>query len=116
MPLTLTKEVLAAAYDYLNVTPPFCHWNLPDSEDVMFRVGRAKNTRGWYRKVGDRHEITMSRSCIGQSDSLIRTMAHEMIHLHEEHAGACGAGMHSAAFNRWAEQVCKVHGFDVRLF
>jgi hypothetical protein len=116
MNLPLTRDTLAAAYDYLCTTLPYSKWNLPDSEDVIFRVARDRTNRGWYRRVGKQHSITISRGCVGWTDSLMRTMAHEMIHLHEQHAGACGAGEHSAAFNRWSSIVCKVHGWDPLLF
>ncbi len=116
MTLPLTPDVLRAAYDYLNGTSPFSRWNLPDGEDVKFLVVRAPMLRGWHQMQGAQHVIAISRRCIGRTDSLMATMAHEMIHLHEEHAGACGSGQHSAAFNRWAAQVCKVHGFDPLLF
>lgn len=114
--LPLTIDTLRAAYDYLATTPPFVRWNLPDGEDVTFRVVKSLDTRGWYRRVGQRHTIGISRNCIGRTDSLMEVMAHEMVHLHEEQAGACGSGEHSRAFNRWAAQVCKWHGWDPKLF
>jgi hypothetical protein len=44
-------------------------------------------------------------------------IGHEMIHVHEEHAKACREDVeHSAAFKKWAQQVCKVHGFDLKRF
>lgn len=116
--LTLTPATLAAAYDYLATTAPFNKWNLPDSEDVTFRVVRSRVHLGWYDrpKPKRRHTIFVSAGCIARTDSLLRLMAHEMIHLHEANAKACGRGEHSAAFHAWAAQVCKVHGFDLKLF
>jgi hypothetical protein len=114
--LSLTPDTLRLAYDYLNGTKPFSRWNLPDGEDVKFRVVGDHGRWGWYQRIGQHHVIGVSRKFIGSTDSLMRLMAHEMIHLHEEHAGACGSGQHSAAFNRWAAEVCKVHGFDPLLF
>jgi hypothetical protein len=114
--LPLTPETLEAAYEYLRTTRPLCTWNLPEGEDVVFRVGRSPDTRGWYKLEKGRHVITVSARCIGRTDSLMAVMAHEMVHLHEQYADACGSGMHSAAFNKWAAQVCAVHGFDPKLF
>lgn len=116
MTLPLTPDILRLAYDYLSETQPFCRWNLPPSEDVTFKVVRDPASRGWYRLDGDRHLIAISTRCIGRTESLMEAMAHEIVHLHERHVGACGSGQHSAAFNRWAAQVCKVHGFDDKLF
>jgi len=114
--LPLTPDTLRAAYDFLNSTPPFNRWNLPDGEDVIFKVVRDRTYQGWYRKIGKRHAIGISRHFIGQTDPLIRVMGHEMVHLHEEHARALGRGEHSAAFRKWADQVCRIHGFDPKLF
>lgn len=114
--LPLTPDALRAAYDYLCETPPFRRWNLPDSDDVRFLVVRDPTLRGWYRYQEARHVIAISRRCIGHTANLIATMAHEMIHLHEQNARACGRGEHSAAFKRWAAQVCRAHGFDPLLF
>lgn len=116
MAIFLDRSVLAAAYDYLNTTDPFRKWNLPPSEDVKFKVVRSPAVRGWYRLDKAGHVIAVSSRCIGHTLSLMAVMGHEMIHLHEAHAGACGRGEHSAAFNRWAEQVCRAHGFDHKLF
>ena len=116
MPLNLTPDVLRAAYDYLNATRPFVRWNLPDGDDVVFRVVRTPNLYAWYERKRGRHLIAVSRSSVGHTPTLIETMAHEMIHLHEEANGAKTRGEHSAAFKRWAVQVCAVHGFDPKRF
>src|SRR5262245_58229754 len=41
--LTLTPEMLEGAYEYLRVSPPFCSWDLPHADQVMFRVLGAKD-------------------------------------------------------------------------
>jgi hypothetical protein len=116
MTLPLTPEMLRAAYDYLNTTPPFSRWNLPDGEDVVFHVVRDRAVRGWYQWRDDKHHIAVSSRNIGYTSGLMDVMAHEMVHLHERHCGACGSAEHSAAFHRWAGQVCRIHGFDPKAF
>ena len=118
MTLPLNKETLAAAYDYLCTTPPFNKWNLPESDDVVFCVGSHPGLRGWY-KIDDkgRHVITISRRCIGNSTSLISTMAHEIVHLYQRDTRIETPGAeHNAAFKKLAKQVCCYHGFDPLLF
>jgi hypothetical protein len=110
MTLPLTPEMLRAAYDYLRVSAPYDAWNLPDGDEVVFRVGRSHDTRGWYKLEKGRHVITVSARCIGRTDSLMAVMAHEMVHL--ETPGA----QHNAAFNKLAAKVCRLHGFDPKLF
>jgi hypothetical protein len=116
MALALNTDTLRAAYAFLSETPPFNKWNLPDCDDVEFRVVRDRGRFGWYRFDGAKHVVAISTSCVGQTDTLIRTMAHEMIHVHEEHSGSCSRSEHGPAFKRWAAQVCQVHGFDQRAF
>lgn len=114
--LVLTPEMLAAAYDYLQTTPPFCNWNLPDSEDVTFKVFRSRTRCADWGKVNGRHVIRISAHHIKRTNSLMETMAHEMLHVHEDHNNCSGRGMHSAAFVEWAREVCEYHGWDPGLF
>lgn len=116
MTLPLTTETLAAAWDYLAVTPPFSKWNMPESEDVRFKPTRDKSRFGWHRYdyTARRHEIYISRSLVLRSSTLLMVMAHEMIHVHQFRAGLSRA--HNDTFHRWGREVCGVHGFDVGLF
>jgi hypothetical protein len=114
--LHLTPAMLQGAYDYLCATFPFSKWNLPDGDDVQFKVCRDPRIRGDYIWDGRKHTIRVSSGTVGHTLSLMMTMAHEMIHVHETHCKACGRGEHSAAFKKWAKVVCKEHGFDWKLF
>jgi hypothetical protein len=116
MTLPLNHYVLAAAYDYLAATEPFCRWNLPEGEDVAFKVIRDRQRCGSYQRVGDTHTISISAAAIGHTTSLMQIMAHEMIHLHEEAAGMVTPAEHSAAFRKLAAVVCRFHGFDPKMF
>lgn len=119
MSLPLTPEILAAVYDFLRTTPPFCKWNMHEGEDVKFRVGKQSNKFAQYRWDGKQHEVTMSAGCIGHTQTLIEAMAHEMIHMHLEETGIESRGSenaHNAAFRKFAASVCKHHGFDLKAF
>lgn len=118
MSLPLSSDVLAAAYEYLSTTQPFSEWNLPDSEDVKFRVIKAPDVRGWYLLGHDgSHTIAVSSRCIGRTQSLIETMAHEMVHLHQGDVKMDTPGaQHNRAFWKLADSVCGFHGFDPKLF
>lgn len=120
MTLPLTKETLAAVYDYLCSTPPFSRWNMPDSEDVKFSVGRALDCFAHYQWDGVRHTITVSAHAVAHTSTLVNAMAHECIHLHlwstKQESKRGGANHHNAAFRRYAAQVCAVHGFDPKAF
>ncbi len=77
---------------------------------------RTKNLQGHYFKEKGKHVICASSGKIGRSSSLIELMAHEMVHLHLQQAGMSTSSEHSAAFHKFAIQVCRVHGFDEKLF
>jgi hypothetical protein len=120
--MELTPDVLRAAYNYLSETEPFNKWNMPDAEDIVFKVVNkgARNNRmqGCVHTTihsGDRCEfvIDISERHHYHTVSLMLTMAHEMIHVHQRHN--CinrGKNSHDAAFKKYALEVCAAHGFD----
>jgi hypothetical protein len=111
----VTPDILRACYNFLNETLPFNRWNLPDGDDVEFRVVRDPGLFGWYLLESGKHIIAVSSATVGHTDTLIRTMAHEMVHAHEHSVGPCKKG-HSRAFWAYAKQVCNAHGFDPKAF
>jgi hypothetical protein len=118
MTLPLTPDILRTSYNYLSTTPPFDKWNLPDGDDIVFKVVTSIKLRGWYEidKDNKRHTIAISSRYIGRTDSLMEVMAHEMIHLHQEHSGCNDRGEHGRAFDKLAKKVCDTHGWDLKQF
>jgi hypothetical protein len=109
--------MLAAAYDYFAASVPFNSWNLPPSEEVKFIVIRDPHTAGYHKMVDGKHIIGISSGSIGRTYSLMEVMAHEMIHTHQRETSMETKGaVHNSAFQKLAERVCKVHGFDPLLF
>ena len=117
MTLRLTADTLRAAYEYLITTPPFDDWNLPEGDDVVFKVVRSPRYFGRYmRDHRSRHLIEVSSRLVGWTQTLLKTVAHEMIHLHQGHAGMESDAQHNAAFWALADEVCRIHGFDPKEF
>lgn len=120
MTLPLTREMVAAAYDYLCTTPPFCRWNLPDSEEVGFSVGRLRGRFALYQWDGERHTIKLASNGIGYASTLLEILGHEMIHMHLEECGWESAessiDFHNPAFRKFAAQACRLHGWDPKAF
>lgn len=119
MTLPLTKEMLAAAYDFLVTTPPFSRWKLPEAEDVKFSVTRDQRNFAQYKWDGKQHTIWISSRGVGHSETLLLYLAHEMVHMYLEEMGWESRGTedtHNAAFEKFAAQVCKHHGFDPKAF
>lgn len=114
--LHLTPEVLAAAYTFLRATPPFNRWKLPAAPTFRFRVTGKRDEEGLYDDKNGRAtpEIHISKHFVGKPFSLLETMAHEMIHVHLFAKGV--RKHHGPEFQRCAERVCGIHGFDPKRF
>jgi hypothetical protein len=116
MTLPLSPKMIAAAYDFLRATPPFVRWKLPHSSKITFRVTRNTDTYGTHETDGREHVISISSKANGFTLTLLQTLAHEMIHLHQTRRGLGKNAHHGAAFQRWARMVCRRHGFDPKQF
>jgi hypothetical protein len=118
MILAINKEMIAHAYDYLCCCEPFCRWNMPDSEDIAFGIYRRKDRYAHYEYKASgpnegRHHIKISSALVGSHASLLSTLAHEMLHLHLNNTGCMDMrALHGAGFNKLADRVCNIHGFD----
>lgn len=113
--LNITPETLQGAYDFLRSTEPFCRWNLPDGEDVKFKVVKTHKNHAWYRCVNYKHVMAVSSNTVGHTLTLLESMAHEMIHMYEVHA-LKRQPTHGKVFQKWKAEVCKFHGFDPKRF
>lgn len=117
MTLRLTPEIARAAYDLLALTLPFSRWKLPPSDAVKFRINKSADKRGEYQFGENGHTIIISEASNGHTASMIATMAHELIHLHQMHNRTPGhKSDHGEEFKRLSLLVCKHHGFDPKLF
>lgn len=120
MALRLTPEIIEGAYEFLRRTPPFKAWRLPHADDVEFVVSRHQAHLGYHRGIRRKlhsHEIGISEACVGHTATLLRTMAHEMIHQHQQRTRTETPNTeHNAEFKRLARIVCRRHGWDEREF
>lgn len=119
MTLPLTPATLEAAYEYLRTTPPFSAWSLPEGDEIKFTVSRSRKWFARYGRVNGKHAIEVSANSVGHGTTLMTSLGHEMVHLHLEELGMDRRGTtntHSGAFRRLAEEVCKMHGWDLKAF
>lgn len=112
--LKLTRKALAAAYDYLRETEPFCKMGLPPSGAIRFEVVSRPEIFGEFDPVGARPTIRVSRKNIGHTVTLMATVAHEMLHLDQHQRD--DRETHGRRYKRKAARVCAVHGFDLQMF
>ena len=119
MTLPLTKEIIAAAYEYSRATPPFCKWRLPPAEMVNFVISNSPKHFAQYWWDG-RDNIEISAKAIGYTPLLIEKLQHEMNHMRLRMIGQeskkGGPSVHNAAFRKNAASICKVHGWDPKAF
>jgi hypothetical protein len=117
MTLPLDIEIVRGTYIFLQTTPPFKSWMLPDAEDVYFKVVKTKKLHGWYCYHEGKHTIAVSMGVVGHTYTLVKAVAHEMTHLYLQLCGVDAVkSQHGAAFKKLARKVCSFHGFDPREF
>lgn len=117
MSLHLTPAMLERAYNYLRVTPPFDRMKLPDADHVEFVVTASPGYMGMWSVDAGQQRITISSERVGQTDTLMSVMAHEMIHAHQHETRTDSSrSEHNAAFRKMATKVCVLHGWDERAF
>jgi SprT-like family len=115
MTLPLTPDVLRAAYGYLAETDPFHRWNLPDPEDVIFRVTRNRSLCGYHDEGKRKPIIAVSSVFVKTTTALMTTMAHEMCHVHQfKHFRS--ESEHGPGWEKLADEARRRHGFDRGLF
>jgi hypothetical protein len=105
----VTRRDCIVAYEFLASLAPIKSWKLPPSQDVEFRV------RAWERFYGEYDErgiITISSAKHGHIDTLLRTMAHEMIHQKLHLSGYPHWESHDGRFLELAHSVATELGFD----
>lgn len=116
--MRLTPANLAQTYEFLRSHYPFSGWNLPDSGDVKFKTTRNRSVFGDYFYDSNKAEHVIRVSTIKNTHlfTVVKTVAHEMVHLCEETSGNRSVGEHGKSFWTRAEKVCKAFGFDAGEF
>jgi hypothetical protein len=99
-------QTLGAVYSVLLTLEPFCDWKLPAVEQITFEVDNDPANYG----MCYRNRIVISSACCGHLSTLIRTMAHEMIHIKRQKNLKWAA--HDKEFSRLAYLVGNSLGID----
>lgn len=106
----VTETSLVAVYEMLVELPPFKRWNLPPSHEVRFRARGMTDCMGQYEP--EPHTITISTAKNGHLDTVIKTMAHEVIHLYLFCKESPSWDKHDKTFTRLSSRVAASLGFD----
>ena len=114
MAFHLTPDIMRAAYGFLHSLPPFNKWNLPEPEDMRFKVAKSAINYGWCdgRRKLKMPLIAVSSRSHGIPSTLLKTLAHEMIHLYMYAHNIPDRSEHGKTFKAYWQQVCVVLGYD----
>jgi predicted SprT family Zn-dependent metalloprotease len=80
----------------------------------VFQVSRDETTDGKF--IAADRKIIISQKAHHRLESMLRTMAHEMVHLYIWRKGSKDRAEHGAEFKKLARLVCKHHGFEEATF
>ena len=113
--ISVTAESIRGVYVMLSKMMPFKRWAVAPVEQVLFVATNSKEVYGEYTPDDDDfHIIRISGAKHGHLDTMIKTVAHEMIHMVLYRRRNKEWAEHDATFSAMAEQVCKYLGYDPR--
>jgi len=115
----LTPKRLAAVYECLRQYPPFNRYSLPPASGVEFGLVRKNDRSGdyiYFIRNLDSHLIRVNPDWNGHFDSVVMTMAHEMLHLHQRVRRLDSRTEHNADFRAKARRICTRFGWDFKRF
>jgi hypothetical protein len=118
MTLHLTPDILEACYNFHRTLPPFAAWHLPESDEIVFRVGGRLDRFGSYDFIDGCHVLMISENAVGHVETLSKAISHEMIHLRQAiiKTEPKGKTQHNAQFRHISRRVCRLHGYDPKEF
>ena len=106
----VTAQTVQAVYEMLIQLPPFNRWNLPPSKQVVFEVHKDPTCLGEYEP--DPHVIRISEAKNGHLDTVIKTVAHEIIHMRLHLKKSKAWDLHDDKFNELSHKIAVQLGFD----
>jgi len=112
--MRLSSDSCRIVYETLIQLSPIKGWRLPPSEKVIFQVIRDPKCYGEYEN--EPHVIRISSCKVGHLDTLVKTMAHEIVHLKLCKDGFRDWDKHGREFKDHAGKICTEFGFDPKEF
>ena len=106
----VTPPTVQAVYEMLICLPHFNRWNLPPSKQVGFEVHKDPTCLGEYEP--EPHVIRISEAKNGHLDTVVKTVAHEIIHMRLYLKGCKNWDKHDANFNELSHKIAITLGFD----
>lgn len=111
--MRLTHQILESGYEFLRTTPPMRGWRLPHADEVEFKVSQ-RNLHGEYTWPPHRIEISAARH--NHTNTILMSLAHEMVHLFQSIHKLDKGREHNEDFFERAALICRYHGWDKATF
>lgn len=108
--IPITPETVKATYEYLLNFPPFCKWKMHAARNLTFLVTAYKTEYAQYDHA--KKALRVSSLNVSKQQTLIKKIAHEMIHVHEDALNRNTVKHDSVFFFRCRDRVCKHFDFD----
>jgi len=111
--MKITPKILECIYLTLAKCEPFTKWDLPPSEMCRFEIVDDHQVMATYEfdeSLSRPHIFCISKARCGWYDTIVRSMAHEMIHCSRHKSGKWT--LHDATFKRRKMTVGQSLGFD----
>jgi hypothetical protein len=105
-----TDKTVKAVYDMLRKLPPFDKWNLPVPSKIIFEVNEDPDILGEF----DVEPLVIKLSTAHQEtfENLLKTTAHEMVHLKLYIEGKSNYDKHDKTFRKYMTQINALFGYD----
>lgn len=109
----ITDKTIKSMYSLLRSMPPFNKWNLPPAYKLKFRVIHDFDLLGEM----DVHKLVMKIGTKHQEhfESVLTTVAHEMVHLSLYIDGCASFNQHRKPFRMKTAQIGDLYGFDRKM-
>jgi len=120
--LTLTPPLVRSAYIMLRGGPVFHRLRVAETLTpfIQFDIMKGDTLRGFYEYRKNHrvpHRIGLHQPYCTTLEHTLETLAHEMIHMHQQIAGTASPRViHNAEFKRIAKRVCDAYGFPFSRF
>jgi len=110
--MLINENTVRITYDMLRKMPPFNTWNLPPPHKIIFEVNTDPTICGEF----DVEPLTMRISTHHQETftNMMRTVAHEMVHMKLYLEGKTHYDKHDKTFRKLMFDFNDLYGYDRR--
>ena len=110
MSAIITEQSVKMIYSMLRKLPPFDSWGLPPAYKIKFKVLEDFKFMGELQVKP--YKMTFGTKYQEHFETIVTTVAHEMIHLSLYLEGVPSYDQHRRLFKQKAKEIGSLYGFD----